>query len=403
MKSLYMICVTLIQFAFYAKQGVIMETIPKLARDQEFVTRKKQMKDFLTVSDPALWRSITDGPYVPMTDYGIPKDPSNYTEEDIKRMDLDRKAHAILTTALTNTIYEGLLHCDQSAKELWDSLCKYSIPKGRHLSGDRVVYDIDARLPGEAQPKLEITPITRYASDPALVLGRRIAVNKTYICYGLKLGTIRVINLDTALRTLLKGLTQRLTDMVFFAEDVNLLASASGDGQVYVWKVTEKTGEDGKPEITGEIVTAIQIVEEQPVVYHPRVCWHCRDQEVLFVGIGNRVLRIDTTKVGSGEVYSASEPLKCPVDKLINGVQFVGNHDGEVTDLSMCESMTSRLVSASVDGTIKIWEDQKSTPIAVLRPHNGLPVNSVTFLTAPHCPDHITLITGVCAFILIFN
>lgn len=78
-------------------------------------------------------------------------------------------------------------------------------------------------------------------------------------------------------------------------------------------------------------------------------------QEVLVVGIGKRVLRIDTTKVGRAEVYSAEEPLKCPVDKLINGVQFVGNHDGEVTDLSMCQWMTTRLVSASVDGTVSYY------------------------------------------------
>ncbi|GJR69784.1 hypothetical protein Tco_0015849, partial [Tanacetum coccineum] len=43
---------------------------------------------------------------------------------------------------------------------------------------------------------------------------------------------------------------------------------------------------------------------------------------------------------------------------------------------------------------IKIWEDRRQSPIAVLRPHDGLPVNSVTFLTAPHRPDHIILITG---------
>ncbi|KAI3703108.1 hypothetical protein L6452_28863 [Arctium lappa] len=267
------------------------------------------------------------------------------------------------------------------------------LPKGRHLSGDRVVYDIDVRLPGEVQPQLEVTPITKYGSDPGLVVGRQIAVNKTYICYGLKLGAIRVLNINTALRSLLKGLAQRVTDMVFFAEDVHLLASASIDGRIYVWKITEGTDEDDKPQITGKIVIAIQIVGEGESV-HPRVCWHCHKQEVLVVGIGKRVLRIDTTKVGRGEVYSAEEPLKCPVDKLINGVQFVGNHDGEVTDLSMCQWMTTRLVSASVDGTIKIWEDRKSSPIAVLRPHDGLPVNSVTFLTAPHRPDHIILITG---------
>ncbi|GJW97444.1 hypothetical protein Tco_0179252, partial [Tanacetum coccineum] len=49
---------------------------------------------------------------------------------------------------------------------------------------------------------------------------------------------------------------------------------------------------------------------------------------------------------------------------------------------------------ATLKHHIKIWEDRKSSPIAVLRPHNGYPVNSVTFLTAPHRPDHIILITG---------
>ncbi|KVI10269.1 WD40 repeat-containing protein [Cynara cardunculus var. scolymus] len=250
------------------------------------------------------------------------------------------------------------------------------LPKGRHLVGDHVVYDIDVRLAGEIQPQLEVTPITKYGSDPGLVVGRQIAVNKTYICYGLKPGTIR-----------------RVTDMAFFAEDVHLLASASMDGRVYVWKITEGPDEDDKPLITGKIVIAVQIVGEgEP--FHPRVCWHCHKQEVLVVGIGKRILRLDTTKVGRGEAYTAEEPLKCSVDKLIDGVQFVGKHDGEVTDLSMCQWMTTRLVSASVDGTIKIWEDHKSSPIAVLRPYDGLPVNSVTFLTAPHRPDHIILITG---------
>lgn len=82
------------------------------------------------------------------------------------------------------------------------------MPKGRHLVGDKVVYDIGARLEGEVQPQLEVTPITKYVSDPGLVLGHQIAVNKTYICYGLKMGNIRVLNINTALRSLLKGLAQ---------------------------------------------------------------------------------------------------------------------------------------------------------------------------------------------------
>lgn len=46
---------------------------------------------------------------------------------------------------------------------------------------------------------------------------------------------------------------------------------------------------------------------------------------------------------------------------------------------------------------MKIWEERKTTPLAVLRPHDGKPVNSVTFLTAPHRPEHIVLITAVCS------
>lgn len=112
------------------------------------------------------------------------------------------------------------------------------------------------------------------------------------------------------------------------------------------------------------------------------------------VGIGRNVLKIDTTKFGKSEVFSADEPLRCPVDRLVDGVQLVGTHDGEVTDFSMCQWMTTRLVSASVDGTIKIWEDRKPQPIPILRPHDGNPIHSATFLAAPDRPDHIILITG---------
>ncbi|XP_038712127.1 enhancer of mRNA-decapping protein 4-like [Tripterygium wilfordii] len=267
------------------------------------------------------------------------------------------------------------------------------LPKGRHLIGDRVLYDIDVRMEGEAQPQLEVTPITKYNSDPGLVIGRQIAVNRSYICYGLKPGAIRILNINTALRSLLRGHTQRVTDMAFFAEDVHLLASASIDGRVFIWKINEGPDVEDKPQILGTAALALKIIVEGESV-HPRVCWHPHKQEILMVAMGNRILKIDTLKVGKGEAFSAEEPLNCPIHKLINGVQLVGKHDGEVTDLSMCQWMTTRSASASTDGTVKIWEDRKAVPLAVLRPHDGHPVNSVTFLTASHRPDHIVLITG---------
>ncbi|KAJ4893513.1 Enhancer of mRNA-decapping protein 4 [Raphanus sativus] len=269
--------------------------------------------------------------------------------------------------------------------------CK--LPRGRRLSGEHAAYDVDVRLHGEIQPQLEVTPITKYGSDPQLVVGRQIAVNKIYICYGLKGGNIRVLNINTALRALFRGHSQRVTDMAFFAQDVHLLASVSLDGKVFVWKISEGSEGDDDPQITGKIALALQILGHEDTK-HPRVCWHSHKQEILVVSIGKHVLLIDTTKVGRGEVFSAEAPIQCHLDKLIDGVKIVGKHDGEVTDLSMCQWMITRLVSSSVDGTVKIWQDFKAQPVAVLKPHDGHPVNSATFVTSPERSDHVILVTG---------
>jgi enhancer of mRNA-decapping protein 4 len=151
-------------------------------------------------------------------------------------------------------------------------------PRGRPLWGDRVVYDVDVRKPGEAQPQLEVSPITVYGSDPLLVVGRQIAVNKRYICYGLRQGTIRILNINTALRALLRGHTQRVTDMVFLSEDQHLLASASVDGRIYVRRILEgPSTEGGKILITEQILLAIQILGDWESC-HPRVCWNLQTQ-----------------------------------------------------------------------------------------------------------------------------
>nr|CAB3467871.1 unnamed protein product [Digitaria exilis] len=269
------------------------------------------------------------------------------------------------------------------------------MPRGRLLGpGDRTAHDVDSRLPGEAEPpQLEVTPITKYTSDPGLVLGRQIAVNRSYIVYGLKLGNIRVLNINTALRSLLRGHTERVTDMAFFAEDVHLLASASVDGRVYVWKIDEGSDEENKSQITGKIEIAIQIIGDAET-YHPRICWHSHKQEILYVGIGNCILRIDITKVGRGRDFHTEEPLRCPLDKLIDGVNIVGKHSGDITDLSISQWMTTRLASASKDGTVKVWDDRRAAPLSVLKPHDGQAVYSVSFLTAPERPNHINLVTA---------
>lgn len=270
--------------------------------------------------------------------------------------------------------------------------CK--LPRGRCLHGDHVVYDIDLRLSGEAQPQLEVSPITVYTSDPLLVGGQQIAVNRNYICYGLRAGNIRILNINTALRALLRGHLQRVTDMAFFSNDVHLLASASSDGRVFIWKIEEGLGDDDKTQITEQIVFAIQILGDWESV-HPHVCWHSQQKDVLFVGISNYLLKIDVAKLRStapGGVFSADDPVKCHIDSLAEGVYCIGKHDGDVTDLSIYHWGMTYLASVSKDGMVKIWGDKKM--VAAFKPHDGRHVGSVGFLTIPHSPDHVVLLTS---------
>nr|GMD77976.1 enhancer of mRNA-decapping protein 4-like [Ipomoea batatas] len=311
--------------------------------------------------------------------------PVQSTTESVPLVSVEKvKPIPIYTPANTSQMYESMA----SPMSASGNPNPQGKGKGRHLSGDHILYDIDVRLPGEVPIKADRTGISNHSPFPGLVLGKRLAVAKTNICYpfGPDMSLIRVLNVKSVLTSTIQGLDERVTDLAFFAEDVHLLASASVNGRVYIWKITEDENDKHKPEITSHIVIAIQIVGEGES-FHPR--------EILVVGIGERVLKIDTTKVGKDEVFSAGKPLRCPVDRLVEGVQLVGTHDGEVTDLSMSQlKTTTLLVSASVDGMIKIWEDHKSIPIAVLRPHDGQPVNSVTFFAPPNNPDHIILITG---------
>jgi len=44
-----------------------------------------------------------------------------------------------------------------------------------------------------------------------------------------------------------------------------------------VWRIDEGPDKENKPQITGKIEIAIQIVGEAEA-YHPRICWHSHKQ-----------------------------------------------------------------------------------------------------------------------------
>ncbi|KAI3810977.1 hypothetical protein L1987_20690 [Smallanthus sonchifolius] len=71
---------------------------PRLVSGEDYNIWKNRMESFFCYHEYGMWKSIRDGPYVPMVasaDSGgplVPKEPSKYSEEDIKKMEVDFKA-----------------------------------------------------------------------------------------------------------------------------------------------------------------------------------------------------------------------------------------------------------------------------------------------------------------------
>lgn len=133
-----------------------------------------------------------------------------------------------MSPALSTAPLINLLHSSVQGRQA------PNIPRGRHLRGDHVIYDVDARKAGDAQAQLEVSPITVYSSETALALGRQIAVNKKFVCYGLRGGPIRILNINNSQRVLLRGHTQVSTCIflwhsytsIFVAEELQRHASS---------------------------------------------------------------------------------------------------------------------------------------------------------------------------------
>lgn len=122
------------------------------------------------------------------------------------------------------------------------------------------------------------------------------------------------------------------------------------------------------------------------------LCWHCDKEHKLGIAIGRSFLRFDITKVISKILDTISGNVS-EVTRQSSGVHYVGQHDTELTSLSMCcKNMANIWVSAAKDGTIKLWDEKYTKPIAEMRLDKA--VISTKFITSPFCSDHIILVTG---------
>ena len=107
--------------------------IPMLVKEHYFHWKVKMRMHLLSL-DPSYINCIEKGPHVPVKintalrldgseaeDVEVPKNPSEFTEEDEKEVHKDNKAMNILFNGIDDDMFDSVINCP-TAKEVWDTI-----------------------------------------------------------------------------------------------------------------------------------------------------------------------------------------------------------------------------------------------------------------------------------------
>ncbi|KAF9289325.1 hypothetical protein BGZ88_007806 [Linnemannia elongata] len=234
---------------------------------------------------------------------------------------------------------------------------------------------------------LETIPITLIPTDVDYNHGKMVAVSKGYISYAAKGGKIRVIQQSHGHRTLLRGHTDQVIDMSFSSADQGasasqLLASVGKDSRLIIWDLSashpDSTDIDHSKYL--ELIGAPQ--SDQP--RYSRIAWSPRNasQLALVNNDDHSVFIVDIHNLIGSQL--STSPTVTEVQLRAHSL-IIQAHDQAINDLSFSRDGTA-LVTASEDGTVKLWDLHAAAGPALLNefvPHGGLGVTNAIFVDHP--------------------
>jgi len=206
------------------------------------------------------------------------------------------------------------------------------------------------------------SPVAKYPTlRPAQISGRLFIASPSLVCYAVKPSYVRVIDVNTTAKTLLKWHSQPVVDMCF--GDAGTVITVGQDAMCVVSQVTAQ-GPDG--------LEAVQVARmTMPAGHGAQRCkLHPQHRSALFIAHGPWVTSVLM------DTFS-------PRARLMGGIEFeleycavvqMQAHTGTVIDFDFSED-GMRAVTAGLDGTAHVWNIAAAfhaAPPSVLMPMHSL-------------------------------
>ncbi|XP_066541280.1 enhancer of mRNA-decapping protein 4 [Hoplias malabaricus] len=249
---------------------------------------------------------------------------------------------------------------------------------------------IDSKARGSN--KVKIQPVAKYDWEHKYYYGNLIAVSNTYLAYAIrganKDSMIRVLQLGTTERTLLKGFTGAVTDLAYAHLDSKLLGCVDEAGSMFIWQLTSHSGK-----IQDEVIVHIRRPENTPLNSNRRLIWCPFIPEDNDENPDDSCQTLALLHEDRAEVWDLEILRSCystwPVDatEIKEGFITIKGHTARISEGALSPD-GSVLATASHDGYVKFWQiyiDAQDQPRCLheWRPHNGRPLSCLLF-----CDNH---------------
>lgn len=227
-----------------------------------------------------------------------------------------------------------------------------------------VHYDVSSVEMEAQQP--ETTPIAHFESTPSENVGTLLDVNANYVVYAVKNGLVRVLDRRSTLRTLLRGHTEKVTDVEFF-QNGDVLGTVGGN--VIIWRIFSR---EDSSELTAEKLLEIpsdahNLPNVSRLIWHPfnpNQFWlihddvdNADDTTPLTSGRSAIATLVETTRIttnahGNGEPHAVCQFFSPGV--VMDGALQLACEG--VLDLCWSGRDARHVLTPHKDGCIRLWD-----------------------------------------------